>query len=399
MPTPVQPPFDSRSFRRVLGSFATGVTVITAVTDDGGHVGMTANSFNSLSLDPALVLWSVARSSALCDIFSKAPRWAIHVLSEDQRDLSTRFASRSPDRFAGLEVEEGLGSVPLLNGCVGVLQCARYAAYDGGDHVILVGRVEAFHHRAGEPLVFHGGKYARLSSAAEHAYHVLRSRIISMEMPPGARFADRDLAGEAGMSATPVREALDRLEAVGLVEADQTGGYQVVPLTRRHAKDSFDMLASLGPSLFSFAVRKCPNETLAKVCADLEAEAHAWKYGRDSRRWMSHCVNVFDFMLEAADNEHHEALWRRMSGINERLWTLAFKRSPEPPGIAIMGDLIAAFRSREHEAVTALVQGLVQATSEQVMSLIDEPGSDPEQVPAARDAAARQQANAKPVAD
>jgi len=159
----INAPFDSRSLRRMLGSFATGVTIVTTRSAEGIAVGMTASSFNTVSLDPALVLWSVARSSSCCALFEQAEHWAIHVLTDEQRAISDRFASSAPDRFDGLRVTSGVGDLPLLDHCLGVLQCERYAAYDGGDHVILVGRVLAFQQRDGAPLVFHGGRYARLS--------------------------------------------------------------------------------------------------------------------------------------------------------------------------------------------------------------------------------------------
>ncbi len=154
--------FNTSDFRNALGSFATGVTVITALGKDGQKVGMTANSFNSVSLDPALVLWSIGRDANCFDDFMAAEAYAIHVLAEDQQELSNRFAKTGADRFAGLETTEGLSGVPLLETCSTCFQCRIENQFDGGDHVILVGKVLEFTDHGSAPLVFHRGGYAAL---------------------------------------------------------------------------------------------------------------------------------------------------------------------------------------------------------------------------------------------
>jgi flavin reductase (DIM6/NTAB) family NADH-FMN oxidoreductase RutF len=165
MPCPI-PAAQPVELRRVLGSFATGVTIVTTRGEDGAPAGLTANSFSSVSLDPPLVLWSLARSSRLLPVFRAARHWAVHVLGEHQRALSDRFCARDGDRFAGLETDEGLAGVPLLPDCAAVLQCATATCHDGGDHLILIGEVLASERRDVPPLVFHGGRYVRLAEPA-----------------------------------------------------------------------------------------------------------------------------------------------------------------------------------------------------------------------------------------
>ena len=152
--------FDPREFRRALGSFATGVTIITTRAPDGAPLGLTVNSFNSVSLDPPLVLWSLENKALSLPIFQKTPHWAVHVLASDQEGLSQKFARRGGDKFAGVEVEQGVGGIPLLTGCTARFQCKNAFQYDGGDHVIFVGEVVKFDRRDVAPLVFHGGRYA-----------------------------------------------------------------------------------------------------------------------------------------------------------------------------------------------------------------------------------------------
>lgn len=163
------PAFDAGEFRRALGSFATGVTVITARSTDGRPVGLTANSFNSVSLDPPLVLWSLAKNALSRPAFEAATHWAVHVLAADQEALSARFARRGDDKFADLPLTNGIGSAPLLENCAARFQCRTAFRYDGGDHVIFVGEVLDFERRETAPLVFHAGRYALAAQKSSSA--------------------------------------------------------------------------------------------------------------------------------------------------------------------------------------------------------------------------------------
>jgi len=151
--------FDSRDLRRVLGTFVTGVTVVTTTDDEGRFHGVTANSFSSVSLDPPLVLWSQAVKSHSHPAFFKAERFAVNILAEDQIELSKRFAKSSPEKFAGIDVDIGSGGVPLLRGCSARLQCRVVSRVPGGDHTIYVGEVHAIDRAERKPLVFGNGQY------------------------------------------------------------------------------------------------------------------------------------------------------------------------------------------------------------------------------------------------
>ncbi|MBT8140541.1 MAG: flavin reductase family protein [Gammaproteobacteria bacterium] len=153
---------DPRAFRNALGQFPTGVTVITTLDGGGNRVGMTANSFSSVSLDPMLVLWSIAKTASAYDAFMQAKHFAIHVLSADQESTSQRFSAKDGDRFAGLDCENGHGGVPLLPEFAARFECTLESCYAGGDHDILVGRVEQFAHRDCIPLGFHAGRYINI---------------------------------------------------------------------------------------------------------------------------------------------------------------------------------------------------------------------------------------------
>lgn len=153
---------NARAFRDALGRFATGVCVITTEGPEG-PMGFTANSFASLSLDPPLVLWSPAKASSRFAIYAAARFFTIHVLSDDQGDLSRRFV-RGGAGFKGLAHEVTAEGVPVIPGTLARFDCAQHATHDGGDHVIVVGRVIRAHLGAGEPLVFSAGRYGRFAA-------------------------------------------------------------------------------------------------------------------------------------------------------------------------------------------------------------------------------------------
>lgn len=156
-----------RALRDALGAYATGVAVVTAQAPDGGAVGLTINSFASVSLDPPLVLWSLSVDSPNLKAFEQASHFSVSVLSADQTDVSQRFAARGEDKFDGVALRDGLGGAPLIDGACAAFECRNELRYPGGDHVIFVGRVERFGaDNACAPLVFQGGRYRRLAADA-----------------------------------------------------------------------------------------------------------------------------------------------------------------------------------------------------------------------------------------
>lgn len=158
-----QPPPTPLLLRAALGRFATGVTIITCAGPDGQPVGLTANSFSALSLDPPLVLWSLRQASGSLAAFEAAPHFVVNVLAESQVDLSRRFASSSvTDKFAEGGWAAGLGGAPVLSGCAAVFECAVDSRQVAGDHVLFIGRVLRLADLSVAPLLFQGGHYRML---------------------------------------------------------------------------------------------------------------------------------------------------------------------------------------------------------------------------------------------
>ncbi len=156
--------FDPLQLRRAMGSFGTGVTVVSTLGAGSKRVGVTANSFSSVSLDPPLVLWSLNRHSPSLAAFDHSWRFVIHVLALDQVHLSRRFASPAaagaPDKFEGVPQRRTALGLPLLEGCAAHFECRTEQRLDVGDHVLFIGRIEAFEHHRSAGLLYCQGHYA-----------------------------------------------------------------------------------------------------------------------------------------------------------------------------------------------------------------------------------------------
>jgi len=150
---------DLKAYRRTLGCFATGVSIITTRRGDKECVGLTVNSFNSVSLDPPLVLWSLSLYSQSLPAFQESSHFAVNILASDQAHLSERFARTSANKFENVSVTMGAGGAPLIEGCAAYLECRQEFRHYGGDHIIFIGRVVNFVQTDREPLIYCKGEY------------------------------------------------------------------------------------------------------------------------------------------------------------------------------------------------------------------------------------------------
>lgn len=152
-----------KAFRSCLGQFATGVTVVTCSAADGHPCGITANSFSSVSLEPPLILWNIAKSSNSLDAYLEAESFAIHVLTEEQEELSSHFAKSDHTLFADIDYSDSDAGAPILPNCLAVLECSTQQIHDCGDHYIIIGHVDQFSVDDAEPLLFFDGRYQSLA--------------------------------------------------------------------------------------------------------------------------------------------------------------------------------------------------------------------------------------------
>ena len=155
---------EPRAFRDAMGCFATGVTVISTLTPEGEPVGLTANSFNSVSLDPPLVLFSLAKDATRFHAYVGSRHFAVNVLAEDQRELSSRFARKGETSWDGVHFHTWETGCPIVPGAIASFECVTEATHPGGDHVIFVGRVlKVLHLEAGRPLLYYRGRYINVA--------------------------------------------------------------------------------------------------------------------------------------------------------------------------------------------------------------------------------------------
>jgi len=158
---------EGKAFRSVLGTFLTGVTVVTAFDGDGRPRGLTANSFTSVSLDPPLILVCVSKTAGSCAILAAADRFCVNILGDGQTPVAAAFSSSSAKKFEAVEIQRIGDGPPVIRGCLGVLDCARHQLFDAGDHVIVVGRVVGFASSSGSPLGYYRGRYVAFGEAAQ----------------------------------------------------------------------------------------------------------------------------------------------------------------------------------------------------------------------------------------
>lgn len=252
-------PVDPMDLRRALGTFATGVTVVTTVDGDGTPRGFTANSFTSVSLEPPLILVCLAKSAASCPVFAAAQSYAVNILCEDQKDVSAVFSSRTEDRFAAVDWSTRTTGCPILDGVVAWLDCRMHQIIDAGDHYILIGRIVDYDYAASSPLGYCRGAYVsfglaqeavrvaeeddgtRLFALIEHEDAILLERVGSdgaLSLPSASRIGH---AGDSGsllskVKAAGVDAALSFLFAV--YEDPGTGAHSIVYRGEARAVDA-----------------------------------------------------------------------------------------------------------------------------------------------------------------
>ena len=206
---------DPRALRNAFGAFATGVTVITTRQPDGTPRGFTANSFTSVSLDPPLLLVCLAKTAHSADVFATAPHFAVNILAADQKAVSGLFASRAPDKFQQCAWSPGPADVPLIDGALAQFACANHQLVDAGDHLLLIGRVEAFATNDGQPLGYFRGNYFSIGierELAEAAAATKGSRLGAVLACNGGILLTQGAEGALSLPLAP-RPSLDSLTA------------------------------------------------------------------------------------------------------------------------------------------------------------------------------------------
>lgn len=228
--------FDAREFRRALGCFPTGVAIITTRDTDGTPVGLTCNSFSSVSLEPPLVQWSLRSNSRSLDAFRRAGKFAINVLAEDQSEISSHFASNAADKFEGRD-HSGKG-LPTVDGCIARFVCKTAAEYEAGDHIMFLGEVESFEHQEQAPLVFYRGAYKIIAESLANLGHT--GELTATHINEAREHVYGTLFRLACERATP--EDLQRIEA----KLDEIDQHLLSGEMELRAKSALDLFETIG---------------------------------------------------------------------------------------------------------------------------------------------------------
>lgn len=162
-------PISPELFRKVLGHFATGVTVVTMRRPSGQPWGFTVNAFSSVSLTPPLILVCVDHRAESFQAMNESSHFAVNFLTQEQEEIASRFASKLPDRFSGVPCSDGVHGSPLIAGCLGFIECKKVASHEHGDHNIIIGEVLEAEAGGGNPLLFYRGSYAKIEASLKTA--------------------------------------------------------------------------------------------------------------------------------------------------------------------------------------------------------------------------------------
>jgi flavin reductase (DIM6/NTAB) family NADH-FMN oxidoreductase RutF/DNA-binding GntR family transcriptional regulator len=238
MEVQVRKPLTADEFREVIGRFASGVAVVTALHDGAAH-GTTASAVTSLSLEPPMLVVCMNRESATGRAMKAARRFAVNVLSEDQADIADRFATKGGDKFAGTGHTSGAWGEPLLDEALATMECQVVDEIAGGTHWVFIAEVDRASARPGAPLAYFRGQFGRLELARDQrAVGELRTRVLHGDLPIGTSLDLDALAAELGAPRNSVYHALSRLTGEGIVARDEAGAFVVPPLTYELVDDA-----------------------------------------------------------------------------------------------------------------------------------------------------------------
>jgi flavin reductase (DIM6/NTAB) family NADH-FMN oxidoreductase RutF/DNA-binding FadR family transcriptional regulator len=259
------PAVDGRVFRGVIGSFMSGVVVITTINGGQRH-GATVSAVSSLSLDPPMLLVCLHASSATQDAVSKSGRFAVNILAEGQGDIAGRFArSSSADKFEGVAVRTGQTGVPVLDGALAVVECRVAEAVTGGTHRVFLGEVLHAEATEGSPLAYFRGKFGKLELAQDaETYLQLRRLVISRTLGPNMALDVESVAERINASPSSVYYALTRLVGDNLIARDPTRGHVVKPVDAAASDDAHDAKLAIELGAADLTVGKLTEEQLTE---------------------------------------------------------------------------------------------------------------------------------------
>jgi flavin reductase (DIM6/NTAB) family NADH-FMN oxidoreductase RutF/DNA-binding GntR family transcriptional regulator len=302
-------------FRDVIGHFASGVTVITAM-HDGAPFGTTASAVSSLSLEPPMLLVCLNKQSSTGQAISAAGRFAVNILAEDQPDAAMRFARKGSEKFKGLDVTAGEWGEPLLADALATLECVVAEEVTGGTHAVFLSEVHRASARAGAPLAYFRGQFGRLElEQDESAFRELRAMLLRRELPVDAPLDLRALAEDTGIARGSLYHACAKLTGEGLVVRDETGAFVVPPLTPETVADALHARETIELGVAQDTVGRLTREQLAEFRRLMQATKTRHLDGRpvDIDTWVAANTAFHEFMVGLGGSRFVLDAYRRVT--------------------------------------------------------------------------------------
>jgi flavin reductase (DIM6/NTAB) family NADH-FMN oxidoreductase RutF/DNA-binding GntR family transcriptional regulator len=358
----------SAEFRDVVGSFASGVTVITTVDGEAPY-GTTASAVSSLSLEPPMVLICLNRTSSTGQAISRARRFAINVLDEDQAELASRFARKDPDKFVGVDHVRGVTGQPLLAQALATIECRVVEEVTGGTHTVFLSEVDAASARQGSPLAYFRGQFGRLAlSDDEGVYDLLRERVLTRRLPAGRRLSLSDLAEGLAVPPGPLFHALGRLTSERFLLRDETGAFVVPPVTEEIVADTVTACAGIEIAAAEMSLDRVTNEDLRHLRTAMERTLEFVSVGRylDVDKSLEANSAFHEVMVGFAGSPSLVAAYRRLAlnGIMARAFEPHVATEADAAHGRDHADLVDAFEARDLPRIRDVIVRHAERTKE-----------------------------------
>ena len=360
-------------FRNIIGHFASGVTIITAL-HEGQPYGATASAVSSLSLEPPMVLICLNKTSSTGRAVATSQRFAVNILGEDQADEAMRFASRkTPDKFAGLAVTPGDWGEPLLGDALAILECRVVEEVTGGTHSVFLAEVERASARAGTPLAYFRGQFGRLElEQDERAFRDLRARVLSRDLQIGETFGLDELATSIDAPRGPVYHALTKLTGEGLISRHADGTFEVTPLTLEAVQEAQRARYAIELGVAALTVGQVSSDRLAELRRAMEQTDPAL-YDRgstfDMDAYLPAYMTFHEAVVALADAQALVDAYRRVNAppmiismTGARLAESGGDRAATETGFGHHRELVEAYEAADLEAVNRTILTHIEFT-------------------------------------
>jgi len=367
---------DQAAFRNVVGHFTSGVTVITT-RYDGNQFGVTASAVSSLAMEPPMLLVCLNRRLPTNEAVRASGVFAVNILSEDQGELATQFATRHPDKFRNVALRDGSLDVPVLADALAALECSVRECIDVATHSVFFAEVRTACATPGNPLAYYRGSFGRFAEALDDSvYQELRERVLRRALPLGESITVDDLAAELDVGRAPVFRALQQLRSDGLVTPHRDRGFTVTPITVSSAWEAYDARASIECGVIDQVGRALTAEQLTRLRTAAEGTLPWIRGGRfiDVEGYVAANTTFHEALVELAGNSALLAAYRRLAlptvmsqalhGVEETLDRFS----------ADHVAMVELLQDGDHEGARALVLEHTEAGKERVRIAITKAG-------------------------